>query len=482
MALWLYIASGGLMGYLAARSITMMEAGVDARTALARRARKSELQSEENTMRTRLQLSAVILFLCSAVARSQDCQKAISKNRNAIMALEVAIENTKTGAIRLSEGTGFLVSPTGYVLSTYHLIHLVSNDERVESIFGSVGSSSASQRNSLTEVVSASKLDLALLKINDSSREWSVVQFGNPSIAKPGMSLCALGFPVIRDSNPPQRYEFQASFGQLGGTSGPKGRWTTDLPSNAGESGSPVTDVNGFVIAIKWGGDESAQNINVVIPISYASSLLELVAVRIPSGPNQISDPGSEPTQDAQAKEPDPYFLRGDPQTERVQKQIAKIVSSPSPDEMLILEQFSQLFVRPGFMNWMTGDPRQQLYDFCSARLIIQHNMPYIKSGDTRKQLTSIIAELDQLENINARYFKALNVSDHESRYITEKRTFTDTLPADKGQKYFLSEVAPHEKPRLSTLKCMVGSLGDRARESSANCAQNYKTGSPFSD
>ncbi len=150
----------------------------------------------------------------------------------------------------------------------------------------------------------------------------------------------------------------------------------------------------------------------------------------------------------------DKFFLFGDPQTEDVQRNIQKIVaSSKYPDENLILEQFRNLFVRPGFISYVTGDPRAQLYDFCSARLIIQRYSQYIKTPERKDRVLSAISTLDELTKIEAPFFGDLNVTDHISRYITVRDDFVNKLAPKEAQVWFVQHIAPHEKPLLDKLK-----------------------------
>jgi hypothetical protein len=52
------------------------------------------------------------------------------------------------------------------------------------------------------------------------------------------------------------------------------------MPSNPGESGAPVFTASGQVVAIKMGGYDKSQNLNLLVPLNLAQNLLNLVPDR----------------------------------------------------------------------------------------------------------------------------------------------------------------------------------------------------------
>ena len=73
----------------------------------------------------------------------------------------------------------------------------------------------------------------------------------------------------------------------MSGTGGEHGFWLTQMPSNPGDSGAPAFLISGRVVAIKVGGYEGLQNVNLLIPLNLAKDLLELVPDLDGGGPER---------------------------------------------------------------------------------------------------------------------------------------------------------------------------------------------------
>jgi len=229
----------------------------------------------------RLIVGVFLCFACFTVdARyllAQDCSLAVQMNRGSILYLKAEKTNPKNGVVTIATGTGFFVSPDGYILTDYHVVGSQPGWEVV--VTGAQGSAQA-QPFGVTIIDTDPNEDVALLKVKETGPQWMSVFLGNPETVNGTDKLCSAGFP----SNDKYQYEFQATEGPLGGKGGPGGRWTTQMPSNHGESGAPVFTVDGIVVALKWGGDSQMQNINLLTPINLANGLLIKAPAR-PPGP-----------------------------------------------------------------------------------------------------------------------------------------------------------------------------------------------------
>lgn len=212
---------------------------------------------------------------------AQNCESVASIYRKSIVHLRVEKVHKSTGVVDVSEGTGFIVHEDGFLLTNNHV---VSKDEGIDSvtITGAIGSRNG-YHTPVLPIDYDEQHDLALLQIENSSEPYVRILTGEPWRLSDGSPLCSLGFPLGS--------EFHYSHGTVGGKMAVKGWWSTDMAANRGESGAPVfADASGKVVAIKVGGYDDAQNLNLVIPINYAARLLlELPGhTELPSGSKPV--------------------------------------------------------------------------------------------------------------------------------------------------------------------------------------------------
>ncbi len=210
----------------------------------------------------------IVAFALLSQAAAQNCSKVVIDYRRAIVHIRVEKTHKITGAIDIVEGTGFIVQSDGYLVTNNHVVAKEADIDKVE-ITGAIASR-VGFRTPILTITNDDQHDLALLQLENSSEVYQSVLIGEPWSVSPSSNLCSLGFPSGQ--------EFHYSNGTLGGKAATKGWWSTDMPSNRGESGAPVfADATGRVVAIKVGGYDDAQNLNLVIPINLAGSLLSQV-------------------------------------------------------------------------------------------------------------------------------------------------------------------------------------------------------------
>jgi tetratricopeptide (TPR) repeat protein len=200
-------------------------------------------------------------------AFSQSCpEQAVERNRNAVVFIRVLKTLKQTGQGEERTGTGFIVDPAGYVLTNRHVIE---SNEKVDEIKieGSIGTTEGPFIK--LQLIAKNESDVALLKFADTSRTYKYALIGVPALVKLGAPLCSVSFP--------KKIETMVTSGTLGGKNADHGFWHTEMPSNPGDSGAPVFIASGHVVAIKVGGYDDAQNINLLIPINLAYNLLELL-------------------------------------------------------------------------------------------------------------------------------------------------------------------------------------------------------------
>jgi S1-C subfamily serine protease len=210
-----------------------------------------------------------------AWAVGQDCTAPASQYRQGVVSLNIKKIKKETGQVTVGDGTGFVVSPAGYVLTADHLVARDPTTDDVK-LNGSLGSIYATP--SPLRIVDEDKAaDIALLKFLDESHQYVPIRLGNPWDVAIGAELCSLGYSV------PLHADYRTTVGSLSSLTGQddanavNNLWTTQLPSNVGESGAPVLRLpDKGLVAIKYGGERPgvAQNVNYIIPINLAQPLL----------------------------------------------------------------------------------------------------------------------------------------------------------------------------------------------------------------
>jgi hypothetical protein len=232
-------------------------------------------------------LAAISIFANGASAKN--CSPfAFGINRDATLFLHVQLADRTNGEAIKSDGTGFIVSARGFVLTTNHIFKPEGNYE-LKGISGWISSRNSPQMLQLTVVRRDEDDDLALLKITATDQTYSKVMIEKTHPAD-AAQMCSGGFPGSEDYHP---YS-----GLLG--SDYLNQWTADMASNTGDSGSPVFIATGEVVAIKKGAFQNEANRSVLIPISAASGLLARVddlesACEIESAPQNMQLPPYKP-------------------------------------------------------------------------------------------------------------------------------------------------------------------------------------------
>lgn len=228
------------------------------------------------TARLKLKVPAVAvssLLVYSIVAAGQVSLEQITRdNKGALVFLRTKV-TLPTGEIKESTGTGFILSTEGYVLTASHVLSPEGIYDRSQVLGATL--TKYGQLWPLDIIKDDPKRDLLLLKFKDVGIDWHKVSLGAPSQAAAGARLYALGFP--------QDLDLTAKEGTLSNKNGPGGSWTTTLPLNLGDSGAPVFDDNGRVVALVVSGIPGAIGIAHCLPINYAAAELAIAGVSLPS-------------------------------------------------------------------------------------------------------------------------------------------------------------------------------------------------------
>ena len=163
----------------------------------------------------------------------------------------------------LNRSTGFIVSPDGHVLTVAH-VRPTEPGQYMDAVIGQA----AGPLHKLTQISIDIERDVALYELDQSQgcRPSLPLSVDRPSVTD---ELLALGFPKGLGLTP-----ITAKVANL---YGPEGLIIVDGFLGPGTSGGPVFQRDGHVMGIVRGGHPSSTSNNHVIPIAYASGLLQAI-------------------------------------------------------------------------------------------------------------------------------------------------------------------------------------------------------------
>jgi serine protease Do len=163
----------------------------------------------------------------------------------------------------MGEGSGFIVSPDGYILTNAHVV--ADADE--------VTVKTTDRREYPAKVVGVDEAsDVAVIKID--AKNLPTVRLGDPSKLRPGEWVVAIGSPF--------GFENSVTAGIVSATSRamPGGNYTpfiqTDVAVNPGNSGGPLFNLNGEVVGINsqiYSRTGGYMGVSFAIPIDVASGV-----------------------------------------------------------------------------------------------------------------------------------------------------------------------------------------------------------------
>lgn len=219
-----------------------------------------------NKVGGRLCLGFLLCFLSQAVTLraqndSSDWVKSIHESNKSSIVFITGNVKHQNGAVAPVGGTGFIVSSEGYVLTCNHVVPEYNSAVDTYEIWGSVGGRYNHQYP--LKIVDDEKVTDLLLLTLPQEEEWRTLT--RATKWKPDSELLVLGFPEGR--------QLLTVTGRITSLDD-NGRLITNAAINHGMSGGPVFNRDGAVIAVAEAGYEEANDIYVLIPISYANKLL----------------------------------------------------------------------------------------------------------------------------------------------------------------------------------------------------------------
>jgi S1-C subfamily serine protease len=225
-------------------------------------------------MRTILIFTFALASLTTLSAQSPPSSDITTISQAAMKASVVVVTSDASGK-RLSQGSGFLVSGDGKVITNLHVVQGAASaivkfpDGAFYEVEGFLGADSS--------------MDIAVLKLRTSSKEFPSLRFADADRVAIGQHVIAIGSPMSLENTVSDGIVSAIRTARdLDSRLNPNLRvFQTTSPISPGSSGGALLNMQGEVIGITSFGIETGQNLNFVIPISYAKPLLETDRVKL---------------------------------------------------------------------------------------------------------------------------------------------------------------------------------------------------------
>jgi pSer/pThr/pTyr-binding forkhead associated (FHA) protein/S1-C subfamily serine protease len=251
-------------------------------------ARREEAQRDVQRMRDQLAAAerrapsqALIDSLRRAVAAAETQTANLDAKMRAIRATDFAgMAQQNQGAVGLItvalggdyyDGTGFIVSPDGYMLTNWHVV-ADSIHAAPDTIWVTMADQSLGRFADV--IASSSDRDIALIKLRGYQGPWLAAIDWKGTKARQGEPAALIGYPAgsgfARD---------RASVVRTSMTAGILSRVTADLiqfdgMTTGGSSGSPVFNADGEVISVHRAGLRQGPGFALSVPVKYAIPLM----------------------------------------------------------------------------------------------------------------------------------------------------------------------------------------------------------------
>jgi serine protease Do len=206
---------------------------------------------------------AVVLVASPVGAQSVPPRKDIPSIAKASNGAIVSIVMSDKNGKAIAQGTGFLVSGDGAIVTNYHVIGKGSSAvvKLPDGAFFSVDGVLATNK----------ERDLAVIKAH--GKNFRVLSLGNSDRVEVGQEVIAIGNPLSLDST--------VSNGIVSGIRSAPEQGGTFLqittPISPGSSGGPLFSMRGEVVGITTSYLEGGENLNFAIPVNEAAALLRVV-------------------------------------------------------------------------------------------------------------------------------------------------------------------------------------------------------------
>jgi S1-C subfamily serine protease len=181
-----------------------------------------------------------------------------------------------------SNGTGFLISNNGYIVTCHHVIE----DAKTVNIRGINGDFEKIVR--ATVVAKDRKNDLAILKV-DCNLVKQVPFALNWDALDVGQDVFTLGYPLKNELGD----EIKLTNGIVSCSSGYQGNnsmYQVSAPIQPGNSGGPLFDKNGNIVGVMIAKYTAAENASYAVKTNYLKKLIETLPEKISLNQSNVLD------------------------------------------------------------------------------------------------------------------------------------------------------------------------------------------------
>jgi S1-C subfamily serine protease len=200
--------------------------------------------------------------------------------QSSVVQIEIRAPEVDGGGVE-GNGSGIIVRENGFIITNYHVIRNVEESpERKLSIhvipYTKNGQTLAT--NKKVSIISVDKdIDVALLRMFGDKYESVIL--GDSNEIEIGDDVVVLGFPVEKVSGADVVADQDVGKNVLSGLDTISGNFKTKVVISPGNSGGPVFDMKGQVVAIACAGDLNYPEKNHAVPINYANNLLSIAGI-----------------------------------------------------------------------------------------------------------------------------------------------------------------------------------------------------------
>lgn len=225
-----------------------------------------------NNIETQSKINELTTVVTSISSVQADLKESVSEIKATASSdfsgiVEENIEGVVTIQTDISQGTGFLITDDGYIITNYHVMEGISAARVI--------TSDMQQHNAVTMLGVNLALDLALLKI---SGNFDSLDLGDSDDVRIGEKVIAIGNPL--------GLSFTTTEGIISARDrvGPNGLdiyFQTDVGLNPGNSGGPLINTEGEVIGINNFKISSAEGLGFAIEINPTIKVINDIALQV---------------------------------------------------------------------------------------------------------------------------------------------------------------------------------------------------------